>query len=234
MSDVGLQLALKAAGGVRPLGRVAGVSHVAVLKWRRIPRDRVLTVAGGLQLEALTLRPDLADWLWVQQSALAEDGVSLVTIADEIDERWHGPSIDEGLLDLWATMASILFVARDKGLAVDRVCRGRRREEEAVRALAMGMALVVGRARPTNIAGVFGVTRQNVTNAAERYIRARDGDDPEDYIGGADTDGRQRVLEGSRLRIAKGADPDMWGMQQRFEAFLAGRTFGQAAAGRRG
>jgi hypothetical protein len=101
------------------------------------------------------------------------------------------------------------------------VSRGKSRVDEAARALAMGLALVAGRARATNIAGVLGVSRQNVDNAAERYLRARDGDDPEDFIGGGNTDGRgERVFEAGRLRLARAADPHLWALQRRYEAFV--------------
>lgn len=211
--DPGLRAALAAAGGLRALARRLGVRHGAVQKWGRIPRERVMSVAAATGLAAEALRPDLVDWFYVQ---------AVKQVAAEVENRWREPTVDEGLLDVWAAVAAALFVSRERRLASDRVFRGRRREEEEARALAMGLALVVGRARATCIAGVFGCSRQNVTNAAERYLRARDGDDPDDYIGGADVDGKARVLEVGRLRLAKTADPDLWALQQRFEAFLAG------------
>jgi hypothetical protein len=36
--------------------------------------------------------------------------------------------------------------------------------------------------------------------------------------------GRPAVMEGSRLRAAKGADEGLWAMQQRFETYLTGET----------
>lgn len=55
--------AIAAAGGVAHLARIAGVSHVSVIGWRRrgeIPPARVGVIAAATGLGLRDLRPDLA------------------------------------------------------------------------------------------------------------------------------------------------------------------------------
>jgi TorA maturation chaperone TorD len=61
MRDPGLDKAISAAGGVRALARVLGVSQPAVSAWRRIPADRVGAVAAATGLSRAELRADLFD-----------------------------------------------------------------------------------------------------------------------------------------------------------------------------
>jgi DNA-binding transcriptional regulator YdaS (Cro superfamily) len=57
--DRPLQMALKRAGGVRPLARALGISHTAILMWRRVPYERLLEVEKITQIPREELRPEL-------------------------------------------------------------------------------------------------------------------------------------------------------------------------------
>lgn len=225
--DAGLQAAVVAAGGARKLARALGLKEPG-LPWATVPQDRVFQVARAAGVPPEQLRPDLADWIEIEteRRQLAQDGavLSLATAGEAIERRWDGPTIEEGVVDLLTTLAAIWFVARLRGLKVPQVYSGAGRAEQSARAFAMGLAKVVGRARSTNIAQVFDVSRQNVDNATERYLRARDGDDPDDFITGQFSDGAPRVLErgANRLRHAKSADESLWPIEERFAAFIGG------------
>lgn len=224
--DEPLREAVRRSGGRAPFFRRLGLK--ARPHWRTTPAERVFEVAKISGLQPAHLRPDLADWLAAESERRAQaeagPGLTLPDLAESLADRWDGPSLDAGLTDLWATFASVMFVARERRLKVQAVCYGKGAAAEAARTYAMALAHVVGRASSTNVANVFGCARQNVDNASERYLRSRDGDDPEDHIKGQFSDGRPRVLEigSNRLRLAKGADPALWDAQQRFETFLRG------------
>ncbi|MNV63794.1 hypothetical protein D3C71_1564020 [compost metagenome] len=127
------------------------------------------------------------------------------------------------LLDLGLVVAAVKFAAVERGLASVAVISARGGQggaptpEQSARALAMGLAVTVGRVSAETVAGVMGVSRQAVDNAAERYLRARDGDDAEDLDGG-------RVMERGRLRRAKSADEGLWAAERRFLQQLAGEA----------
>ena len=57
--DPGLKEALRKAGGVRPLARAVGISHVAVWRWTRVPVARLLEVERITGIERERLRPDI-------------------------------------------------------------------------------------------------------------------------------------------------------------------------------
>jgi TorA maturation chaperone TorD len=59
MRDAGLELAIKAAGGVGSLARGLGIAQPSVSAWSRIPAERVLAVEALTQVERVILRPDL-------------------------------------------------------------------------------------------------------------------------------------------------------------------------------
>lgn len=59
MRDQGLERAIHAAGGVRALARLVGVSQPAVSNWTRVPADRVLAVESLTKVSRSDLRPDL-------------------------------------------------------------------------------------------------------------------------------------------------------------------------------
>jgi len=61
MSEVGLQQAIRAAGGVTELARRIGVSQPSVSNWRRVPAERVLAVETVTGVSRAVLRPDLYD-----------------------------------------------------------------------------------------------------------------------------------------------------------------------------
>lgn len=57
--DAGLQAAIKAAGGIKPLARALGMSHPALIKWRRVPSHRIVQVEQATGIPREQLRPDL-------------------------------------------------------------------------------------------------------------------------------------------------------------------------------
>src|SRR4051794_18248874 len=59
MRDAGLELAIKAAGGVASLARGIGIAQPSVSAWSRIPAKRVLAVEALTQVDRFVLRPDL-------------------------------------------------------------------------------------------------------------------------------------------------------------------------------
>jgi len=59
MRDTGLELAIKAAGGVASLARGIGIAQPSVSAWSRIPAKRVLAVEALTQVDRFVLRPDL-------------------------------------------------------------------------------------------------------------------------------------------------------------------------------
>jgi TorA maturation chaperone TorD len=59
MRDVGLDEAIRVAGGVGALARKIGISQPSVSNWARIPAERVLSVEAATGVSRATLRPDL-------------------------------------------------------------------------------------------------------------------------------------------------------------------------------
>jgi TorA maturation chaperone TorD len=59
MRDVGLDEAIRVAGGVGALARKIGISQPSVSNWARIPAERVLTVEAVTGIDRSVLRPDL-------------------------------------------------------------------------------------------------------------------------------------------------------------------------------
>lgn len=226
--DDGLQLAVNAAGGVRRLAKRLGLRTPGI-PWRSVPQDRVFEVSAALMLPPATLRPDLKDWIDQELArrtlATAEGGANLGQLGGAIGQQQDPRlGVDADVVDFWAAIASALFVARLRGMKIDQVYSGEKRHEQAARAYAMALAKVVGRGRSYTIAAVFDCSRQNVDNATERYLRAREGDDPDDYLTGQFPDGAPRVLErgSNRLRHAKEACPELWDAEDQFAAFVAG------------
>lgn len=224
--DGPLQLAVRRAGGRTALFRALGLKGRP--GWATTPQRMVFAVAEVSGVPPKDLRPDLAGWIdqeMERRRLCLESGLNLVDVADATRERWE-PSltVDAALVDLWSVFAALLFVSREKGVRIQRLCRADDAEAEAGRAYAMALAKVVGRASSTQVAQVFGCARQNVDNASERYMRARDGDNPEDFIRGQFPDKRPRVLElgSNRLRLAKEGDPALQAAEERFESFLRG------------
>src|SRR5262245_43378264 len=59
MRDLGLDEAIRAAGGVGALARKIGISQPSVSNWARIPAERVLSVEAATGVSRTILRPDL-------------------------------------------------------------------------------------------------------------------------------------------------------------------------------
>lgn len=228
--DPGLTLALAKAGGVRPLGRMVKLSPQSISGWARVPRERLFDVARATGLDPEQVRPDLTAWIeterkrkWFERArekfAVAQGlgGVAVVRSPDRPDPR----TLD--LLDLGLVTAGLRFAAEARGLTVRAVigaptggAGGAPSPEQSARSLGMALAVVVGRVNAETVAAVVGVTRQAVDNAAARYLRARDGDDPDDI----DADGK--VVERGRARAAKAANESVWDAERRFVARLGG------------
>ena len=89
MRDAGLELAIKAAGGVGSLARGLGIAQPSVSAWSRIPAERVLAVEALTQVDRFVLRPDLY--------RSSEDQAALKPEVDEIDQL---RAAEYGLLSL--------------------------------------------------------------------------------------------------------------------------------------
>lgn len=230
LRDAGTLRALEKAGGVRKLARLLKVHPSSVGGWRRVPRDRLFEVAAATGLDPEAIRPDLKDVIeaerkrrWFERArerfAVTSGlggGTAVVRSQDKPDPR----SLD--LLDLGLVTAALRFAAEDRGLTVRAVigaptggAGGTPSPEQSARSLGMALAVVVGRVNAETVAAVVGVTRQAVDNACARYLRARDGDDPDDVEDG-------KVIERGRPRAAKGASDTVWEAERRFVARLAG------------
>ena len=222
--DAGLQRAI-ALKSMAAIAAALGVSHQAVKQWPRVPQDRVFQVSRFTGLAPEILRPDLAGWIEQERGrqrwARAAERFSLVKAAAPALAATPRAALDQVTVDLMTTLAAARFVGAERDLALGLLIAGRRRPEMGARSWAMALAHVAGGASSTVVGVIFfGTSRQNVDNASERYLRARDGDDPDDFILG--NDGRDRVIERGRLRPAKTAVLDLWEAEARFKALLQG------------
>ena len=59
MRDVGLDEAIRGAGGIGALARKIGISQPSVSNWSRVPAERVLSVEAATGVSRAVLRPDL-------------------------------------------------------------------------------------------------------------------------------------------------------------------------------
>lgn len=59
MRDLGLEEAIKAAGGITELARRIGISQPSISNWDRVPAERVLAVEAATNVGRAVLRPDL-------------------------------------------------------------------------------------------------------------------------------------------------------------------------------
>src|SRR5437588_4836895 len=59
MRDLGLEEAIRSAGGVGALARRIGISQPSVSNWSRVPAERVLSVEAATGVSRSVLRPDL-------------------------------------------------------------------------------------------------------------------------------------------------------------------------------
>lgn len=230
--EPGLFRAITMAGGVRPLARKIGVAPQSLQAWKRCPRDRVFAVAAAAGMEPEAVRPDLKDWIeaereskWLERararfaisSGLGEGAATVRSV-----ERPDPQTMD--LLDLGLIVAALRFSAEERSLTVGQVlgappggAGGTPTPEQSARSVGMALAVVVGRVNSETVAGVVGVSRQAVDNATDRYLRSRDGDDPETVEAG-------RVIERGRPRAAKEASEDVWAAERRFVKRLSGEA----------
>ena len=74
MRDIGLDEAIRAAGGVGALARKIGISQPSISNWPRVPAERVLSVESATGIDRAILRPDL----YAQHTVTAGD-------IDEVD-----------------------------------------------------------------------------------------------------------------------------------------------------
>jgi TorA maturation chaperone TorD len=74
MRDLGLDEAIRAAGGIGALARKIGISQPSVSNWSRIPAERVLSIESATGVSRAVLRPDL----YAEHPGLAGD-------VDEVD-----------------------------------------------------------------------------------------------------------------------------------------------------
>ena len=230
--DPGTMLAIRKAGGVGQLARLAGVSKPSVSKWNTVPRERAPAIAAALGLKPEQIRPDLTAFYEAErEQAWLERARARFAIASGLPEDARatlkaGPGRpDPGtmdLLDLGLIVAALRFSAEAAGLHVRAVmgapaggAGGSPTPEQTARSRGMALAVVVGRVNSETVAGVVGVSRQAVDNATERYLRQRDGDDPETVENG-------QIIERGRPRAAKGADETVWDAERRFVRRLAG------------
>jgi hypothetical protein len=236
--EPGLNAAIQAANGVRPLARRIKVRPQSVQGWTKVPRARLFAVAEATGLDPAVVRPDLADWIaaekerqWRERArarfAIRTDtgggGVATVTRSRaELERGGHAEIFVQtmDLLDLGLIAASLRFAAAERSLTPAEVMAakggagGQPSAEQSARAYAMALAVVVGRVSSRAVAGLYGVSRQAVDNAAERYLRQRDGD--------GDLAENGKVMERGRARRAKVEDPELWDAERRFVASLAG------------
>lgn len=223
-------LACQGAGGITAVARTVGVSPSAVVRWADVPQEHLEAVSRISDIEPEVLRPDLAEWIRTRRRrAMLTRGRERFAIAAAVAVTGAAelPGEDE-MIDLMLTVAAIRFTADRRGLRIGQLLFGRTKPEEAARARAMALAAIVGRASHTTIASVYGCSRQNVDNVTVRYLRARDGDDPDDLVE-VDDDGEQlaadgHVIERGRRRVAKAeGDAAILAEQARFAALLDGR-----------
>ena len=96
MRDLGLDEAVRVAGGVGALSRKIGISQPSVSNWSRIPAERVLSVEAATGVNRALLRPDL----YGEHPGLAGD----------VDE------VDAARAQEYALLAVLLSRAPDAGL----------------------------------------------------------------------------------------------------------------------
>jgi TorA maturation chaperone TorD len=95
MRDLGLEEAIRVAGGVGALAKKLGISQPSVSNWSRVPSERVLSVEAATGVSRATLRPDL----------YADGG-----IAGEVDE------VDAARAQEYALISVLLARAPDAAL----------------------------------------------------------------------------------------------------------------------
>jgi TorA maturation chaperone TorD len=99
MRDLGLDEAIRVAGGVGALARKIGISQPSVSNWARVPAERVLSVEAATGVSRTILRPDL----------YAEVSVGSA-LASEVDD------VDAARAHEYALLAALLRRAPDAAL----------------------------------------------------------------------------------------------------------------------
>lgn len=222
--DAGLTAVL-AKTSVRALARECRRSPGSVGKWRRVPRELVPAAARASGLRPEEVRPDLAAVFQAERlEAMRARAIERFALSSGLGEgrvriaRGAPPKpavVETELLDLGLVMAAMRFAAEECGLSTAAVIGARASNggaatpEQSARARGAALAVVACRVSSAFVAGLLNVSRQAVDNAAERYLRARDGDDPELVEDGY-------VIERGRRRLAKAADADLWSAEARF------------------
>lgn len=222
-----MQAAIDGAGGVRALARALDLSASSVCRWATVPKELVFKVAKASGVDAAEIRPDLAGWIEAEQHrdwlsrARERMGLSALEGAKAKVRRAKSDAAVMDMIDLGLVVAGVQFVSHRRGLQPYAVMTakggagGAPTPEQSARSLAMGLVVTVGRVSSETVAAVMGGTRQAVDNAAERYLRSRDGDCADDQLDG-------RVMERGRMRRAKTADDNLWTLQRDFIDHLAG------------
>jgi DNA-binding transcriptional regulator YdaS (Cro superfamily) len=220
----GLSRARRAAGGGRALAKALGLSKSSVHGWRQVPEGRLFDVEAVTGISAEQLRPDLAGLIRLQRQAQrmqrarqqhAFAGARVRMKDGQGQEVVSARAIE--VFDLGLIVAALQFSAQLYRMPTAAVLAAHSHEERAARAYGFALAFVVGRVSSTLIAGILGTTRQNVENAGERYLRARDGDDPEAV------DGFGYVIERGKLRRPKDASEALWRQEQQFLDWFEGK-----------
>jgi TorA maturation chaperone TorD len=98
--DPGLERAIEAAGGMRALARLLGISQPAISSWKRVPSDRVIAVEAATGIARRELRPDLYD----QPAALHDVLISAAVRSDVTPE-------DMARADEYAMLGALLWRA---------------------------------------------------------------------------------------------------------------------------
>jgi DNA-binding transcriptional regulator YdaS (Cro superfamily) len=57
--DEGLKAAVDAAGGLRALARLLGITHQSILQWDKVPADRIVDIENITGIARERLRPVL-------------------------------------------------------------------------------------------------------------------------------------------------------------------------------
>src|SRR5262245_66270842 len=95
MRDVGLEEAIRVAGGVGALARKIGISQPSVSNWLRVPAERVIAVEAATGVNRAMLRPDL----YAEHPGMAD-----------VDE------VDAARAQEYALLSALLARAPDAGL----------------------------------------------------------------------------------------------------------------------
>ena len=94
MRDEGLGKAIDAAGGVRALARMLGISQPAISAWKRIPSDRVVAVELATSVPRAALRPDLFETGEMSVRIEPEDAARADEYAMLGALVWRAPTVD--------------------------------------------------------------------------------------------------------------------------------------------